>query len=138
MDIVSIISITSATLITLANIIIPLIKFIFDTKKMRQQKELELFYENKVNFYKEFCTKFGIINTHAYEDNIQAFSESVSNALLFANEEVKLKLLEITSILGNYFVDKINSLNLLKTMYPEIINLIANDLAQSYKSITKR
>lgn len=138
MDTISIVSIISSALITIANIIIPIIKSSQENKHIQTQKELQLFYENKVNSYKDFCNKFGILNTHAYENNIQNFSESVSSAILFANNEVKKKLLYIVDILGDYFKNKEESLIILKSIYPETISLIATDLSETYKSITKK
>lgn len=138
MDIVSIIAITSSTIITLVNIIAPIIKSSQDNRYTRIQNELQLFYENKVNAYKDVCDQFGTVNIDATTYNVKNFSMSVSKAILFANNEVKEKLLSIIGILGNYFYDQKESLKMLKDIYPELTKLFANDLSKTYKSINRK
>ena len=91
-----------------------------------------------MNSYKDFCNKFGLFNTHAYESAVQCFSESASLAVLFANSKVKAQLFYIIEVLGNFFKNKEESIATLKNIYPETISLIAADLSETYKSITKK
>ena len=126
------IAIICTSFVSVISVCVPLLATLISNKHSKEMKELELKYENKVNAYKEFFCEYGkFISVSSYL-NLQSLGEAVSKALMFANEQIRAKLLIILQYCAK--AETISEINrsYIETAYIEVVPLIAEDLANTY------
>ena len=132
------IAIICSSVVSVISVCVPLIATLISNKHSKIMKELELNYENKVNAYKEFFCEYGkFVSVDSYA-NLQSLGESVSKALMFANAQVREKLLIILEYCANANTSYAIDIKNIKTAYMEVAPLISEDLSNSYNSFNNK
>lgn len=135
--IVAICSAVASVLISIFTIVFTYLTNRSNNKHNKQIKETEIFYESKVNAYQEFMSVFGMYRADASWSNFQSLGEKSSNALLYANSEVRQQLLIILQFIASSPANHMPVQEIDKA-YMKIVPLISEDLDATYKSINTK
>lgn len=130
------IAIICSSIVSVISLFVPLLTLILSNRHSKKLKEFELNYENKLSAYKEFFSEYGKFVAVSSYPNLQELGEKVANAILFANPQIREKLLVILQFCESTDTSKALKFEVIQKAFMEVTVLIAEDLANSKLSFS--
>lgn len=116
-----------ALIAAIAAIIAPLITAQIQREAMREARQIDIFYKDKADVYKDFAVSFGKLNQNIYLEPLNEFLSCTYRAILFANKASRIEIANLIQLADSEHVDYAD----LKEQFSICIDLLNYDLRKS-------